>query len=93
MNLEIKRIKEVFYLTGTITCKTLPYLKNHFNYTVDLGPNIIINIGGVKQIDEFGMKALEELYEQVLCMNQRLCITGLKFNQLRNNRGKSLIAA
>ncbi len=92
MNLEIKRIKDVFYLTGVLNNKTLSHLKSHFNYTIDLGPNIILNIAGIKKIDASGMKGLEELYEHISYMNQRLCITGLKFNQLRN-QGTSLLVA
>ncbi len=92
MELEIKRIKEVFYLKGNLNKSTLSYLKSHFSYTVDLGPNIIINIKEVKKIDTYGVKVLEELYEQISCMNQRLCITGLQFNQLRRTDNKRLTA-
>ena len=93
MKLEIKKLNGVFYLKGIISSETLPDLKNHFNYTLDLGPNVILNMEGIKQIDEFGMEALEELYEEISSMNQRLCISGLKFNQLRNSKGKSLFTA
>ncbi len=92
MELEIKRIKEVFYLKGNLTKATLSHLKSHFSYTIDLGPNIILNIRDIKKIDTSGIKVLEELYDQISCMNQRLCITGLQFNQLRRVESSNFTA-
>lgn len=84
MGLEIRKIGDVFYLNGNINASTIRMLKNHFNYTYDLGNNIILNLDQVKQIDASGMRALEEIYKDSQECHQRLCITGIRFYQLFN---------
>ena len=84
MGLEIRKIGDVFYLDGNINASTVSMLKNHFNYTYDLGDNIILNLDQVRQIDSSGMRALEEIYLDSKDCHQRVCITGIKFYQLFN---------
>ena len=85
MGLEIKKIKDVFYLKGNLNNTTIKLLKNHFNYTYDLGNTIILNFDGINSIDCNGRLGLEELYQDCLALNQQLCISGMRFDMLMDD--------
>jgi len=76
MALEIKNLGEAFELKGSLNKSNVDIFRTHFKNIFKKSNQIVINIDDLKNIDNDGVLAFEELYKQSINNNKKMYITG-----------------
>ena len=76
MALEIINLGEAFELKGSLNKSNVGIFKTHFKNIFKKNNQIVINIDDLKNIDNDGVLAFEELYKKSLIKDKKLYITG-----------------
>ena len=76
MSLTIINNENVFHMSGPLNTQTADAFKNHASFFLQNEEELTINIDQVNEIDQYGLKKLNELYLEARNSHKEFFITG-----------------
>jgi anti-anti-sigma regulatory factor len=95
MSIEIKKHNHLFKVKGTLEQHNILTFEHQLKDVFETSDSITICIDDVKSIDQYGVKALTELYNQSIAKEKKLAIVGLGckdlYEHFRTKRKQRLV--
>ena len=85
MNLVIENNNNVYELTGSLVKLNIHLFQNRFQNIFDKKNDLTINIVDLEKIDDFGINAIDKLYNEAILKQKRLSIIGSGNQKLFNH--------